>query len=113
MLGTISVTTAKPSSDRSDAPIPSRGEVKLLIEHVLEVFGAEIRGVRIEGLGQARQIDFHQLAGVDLVGLAIAVAVADRPLAHRFGVINVVNDLGKEQVELDLLAQPLVGFGQM
>ncbi len=85
--------------------------MKLLIEHVLEVLGAEVRGVRVEGLGQARQIDFHQLAGVDLVGLAVAVAIADRPLSNRFGVIDVVDDLGEEQVELDLLAEPLVGLG--
>ena len=110
MSGTISVTTAKPSSDRSDAPIPSRRKVELLIEHVLEVLGPQVRGVRVERLGQARQVDLHQLAGVDLVSLAVAVAIADRPLAHRFGFIDVVDDLGEEQVELDLLAQPLVGF---
>ena len=67
--------------------------------------------MRVEGLGQARQIDLQQLAGVDLVGLPVAVAIADRPLAHRLGVVDIVDDLQGEQVELDLLAQPLVGLG--
>ena len=74
---------------------PLQGEVKLLIEHVLEVLGAQVRRMRVEGLGQARQIDLHQLAGVDLVGLAVAVAIADRPLAHRFGFVDVVDHLGE------------------
>ena len=90
---------------------PLQGEVELLVEHVLQVLGAQVRGVGVEGLGQARQIDFQQLAGIDLVGLAVAVAIADRPLAHRFGFVDVVDHFGEEQVELDLLAQPLVGFG--
>ena len=82
---------------------PLQREVELLIEHVLEVLGAQVRRVRVERLGQARQIDFHQLAGVDLVGLAVAVAIADRPLAHRFGFIDVVDDLEKSRSNLTFL----------
>ena len=92
---------------------PLERQVKLLVEHVLEILGAQVRRMRVEGLRQARQVDLQELAGVDLVGLAVAIAIADRPLAHRFGVVDVVDHLQGEQVELDLLAQPLVGLGRV
>ena len=43
--------------------------------------------------------------------LAVAVAIANRPLLDRLFIAHVFDDFRVEQVELDFLAQPRVGFG--
>ena len=86
-------------------------KVKLLIEHVLQILGTEIRRVRIECLGQAGQIDLQQFAGIDLVHLPVTVLVANLPLADSLGFVELLDDLRVEQIELDLFAQSLVRFG--
>ncbi len=50
------------------------------------------------------EIDLQQFAGIDLVNLAIAVLITNRQLANSFGFVELLDDLGNEQVELDLLA---------
>ena len=85
--------------------------MELLVEHVLPILGPHVRGVGVEGLGQAGEIDFEQFAGVELMGLPVAVAIADRPFLDRFGIVEVFDHLGEEQIELDLFPQTLVGLG--
>ena len=85
--------------------------MKLLVEHVLQILGSQVGRVRIDSSRQAGEIDLKQVAGIDLVIHPIAVAIPDRTLANRFGFVELFDDLGNEQVELDLLAAPLVGFG--
>ena len=86
-------------------------EVKRLVVHVLPILGPQIGGVGIEGLGEVGQIGLEQLAGIDLVDLPVAVAIANRPLLDRLVVADVFDDFRVEQVEFHFLPQPGVGFG--
>ena len=89
--------------------MPSSERVKLLVEHVFQVLGAQVRRMRVEGPGQAGQINFQELAGIELVEHPVAILVPHRELADRLGLFGLVGPELK-QVELDLLPPPLVGF---
>ena len=56
-------------------------EVELLADHVFEVLGAHVARVRVEGPGQAAEVDFEQVAHVELVEHPVPVSIADRELA--------------------------------
>src|SRR5262245_18897874 len=44
-------------------------EMQRLIEHVLPILGAQVGGVRIEGLGEVSEVGLEKLAWIDLVDL--------------------------------------------
>ena len=94
---------------RQRRPDALERQVELLVEHVLQVLGAHVRRVGVERPGQAREVDLQELAGVELVEHPVAVAIADRQLAGRFGLFGLVGP-ELEQVELDPLPPSLVGF---
>ena len=83
--------------------------MKLLVEHILQILGAQVRRMRVEGPGQARQVNLQQFTRIKLVEHPVAVFVPDRELANRFALLGLVGP-ELQQVELDLLPPPLVGF---
>ena len=83
--------------------------MKLLVEHVFKILGAQVRRVRVEGPGQAGEVNFEELVGIELVEHPVAIPIAHRDLTKRLGLVGLVGPKLK-QVKLDALPPPLVGF---
>ena len=67
--------------------------------------------MRVEGPGQAAEIDLEEVGHVELVDQPVPVAVADRQPLDRLVFLLGLVELELEHVELDPLPPPLLRLG--